>query len=59
MRCKACDVILSDFEATRKYAGTNEYCDLCNDCLGKSDVLEVLTVVERDDLNSFEALEDE
>lgn len=30
MRCRACDCELSDLEATRKYASTGEYIDLCN-----------------------------
>lgn len=33
MRCKACDVALNDFEATRKSEKTGEYLDLCNRCL--------------------------
>lgn len=36
MRCLACDVMLSDTEATRKYPGTNSYVDLCNTCHGLS-----------------------
>ncbi len=32
MRCLSCDEILSDYEATRKYQGTNKYVDLCNRC---------------------------
>jgi hypothetical protein len=32
MRCKACDKLLSDFEATRKYEKSKEFVDLCNDC---------------------------
>jgi len=31
MRCKACDVELSDFEATRKDK-RNDFIDLCNYC---------------------------
>ena len=31
--CISCDTVLSDFEATRKHAETNEYLDLCNKCL--------------------------
>ena len=31
-RCRACDVILSDYELTRKSAVTGEYYDLCNHC---------------------------
>jgi hypothetical protein len=32
MRCKACDKLLTDFEATRKYEKSNDFVDLCNDC---------------------------
>ena len=33
MRCKICDVILSDYEVTRKDPTTGEYLDTCGDCL--------------------------
>ena len=48
MRCLSCDVELTDFEATRKSADSNEFIDLCNYCYGfvKSD----LRAVERMDL---------
>jgi hypothetical protein len=32
MRCKACNVLLTDYETTRKSLVTNEYFDLCNNC---------------------------
>jgi type IV secretory pathway VirD2 relaxase len=32
MKCKACDEILTDYEATRKVLETNEYLELCNNC---------------------------
>ena len=32
MRCKACDVGLTDYESTRKSVITGEYLDLCNEC---------------------------
>lgn len=32
MRCKACDKQLTEFESTRKYAGSQEFVDLCNEC---------------------------
>jgi hypothetical protein len=32
MRCASCNTILSDFEATRKSAVTEEFLDLCNHC---------------------------
>lgn len=34
MKCKSCDVILSDTEAIRKSSVSKEYLDLCNRCLG-------------------------
>lgn len=33
-RCRACNVILSDFEMTRKSTVTGEYYDLCSHCFG-------------------------
>jgi hypothetical protein len=32
VRCYACDVILTDEEATRKSKTTNQYLDLCDTC---------------------------
>jgi hypothetical protein len=32
MKCLSCDKVLSNAEATRKYFGTKEFLDLCNDC---------------------------
>lgn len=32
MRCRACDCVLSDFEATRKYKTIPEFVDLCERC---------------------------
>lgn len=36
MRCLACNVELTDFEATRKYSNTEEFIDLCNRCHASS-----------------------
>ena len=47
-RCKACDKKMSEFELTRKYAGTNRYVDLCNKCF--SSIASEVIVQERDDL---------
>ena len=33
MRCKACNIILSDYELSRKDSETGEFIDLCNRCL--------------------------
>lgn len=32
-RCKACDVILFEQELTTKYPGSNQYTELCFQCL--------------------------
>ena len=32
MRCAACDKILNNYELTKKYTGSQEFVDLCNDC---------------------------
>lgn len=52
MRCKACDVELNDFEATRKSSVTGEFLDLCNSCYKavRSDV----QALERYDLMDLE-----
>ena len=36
MRCIACDVELTDYEATRRYAVSQEFVDLCNKCFAVS-----------------------
>lgn len=32
MRCCACDKILTDYELTKKFLGSRQYVDMCNDC---------------------------
>ncbi len=64
MKCRACDALLSDFEASRKSVETTEitegkkhykreYIDLCNYCFESSDnsgmVLERLDLMEAAD----------
>lgn len=39
MRCQACDIELTDREATRKYAERNEYIDMCHKCTVESGIL--------------------
>lgn len=51
MRCK-CNKVLSDFEATRKVAGTNEYLDMCNKCFHASGLAAILPIQERADLRT-------
>lgn len=52
MRCVACNVELTDFEATRKNANTGEYLDMCNHCFGE--ISNDFLVIERDDLKQTE-----
>jgi NAD-dependent SIR2 family protein deacetylase len=32
VRCAACDKILNNYELTKKYAGSQQFVDLCNEC---------------------------
>lgn len=45
MRCKSCQAVLQDHEATRKMENSQEYADLCDDCYeGISDDVELIEV---------------
>lgn len=62
MRCSACNVVLSDFEATRKVVredSTVSYPDLCNRCFRDSGLSSVAVIVERHDLVHEEDVEEE
>jgi hypothetical protein len=48
MRCLACNVLLTDFEATRRYTQSREFVDLCTHCLAATD--DMILVTERNDL---------
>lgn len=53
MRCKACDVLLNDFETTRKIVLEDskiEYPDLCNTCFKESNIGKIYPTIERVDL---------
>jgi hypothetical protein len=56
MRCLSCDCILTDYEATRKSAHTDQYIDLCNRCFSYVD--DDLDVVDRPDLEHEDAESD-
>lgn len=56
MRCLSCNRALTDFEATRKYANTSEFIDLCNSCY--ADIQHDITAVEREDLRDEESFND-
>lgn len=47
MRCLACNVALTDYEATRKFSW-GECVDLCNKCYGESGMNDTLTREELD-----------
>ncbi len=49
MRCLGCNKELTDFEATRRYADSQEFIDLCNDCFRHTEI----KAVERYDLMSI------
>jgi len=57
MRCLSCNTELTDFEATRKNADTNEFIDLCNHCYAfvKGDIkaVERMDLMHEDDDDSF------
>lgn len=57
MRCLSCNAALTDFEATRKYASTGQFVDLCNHCF--SSVSDQISTVERADLAHDEDTVDE
>lgn len=46
MRCIGCNKELTDFEATRRYADSENFVDLCNDCFKHTGI----KAVERFDL---------
>lgn len=52
MKCRSCDCILSDEEATRKYNGTLVYYELCNYCFNEVysyEEEEILVPLEEDE----------
>ena len=48
MRCKACDVLLTDFESTIKCVNSGEFLDLCSVCRGY--IINEVDTTERYDL---------
>jgi hypothetical protein len=57
MRCLACNKILTDYEATRRFDQSKQFVDLCNHCF-YSGVSEDLNTIEREDLGESD-IEDE
>jgi hypothetical protein len=58
MRCKACDVALSDRESTRKAEGTGEYLDLCDKCVGPIVYVGIVDSPVNADEESFNGVEE-
>lgn len=52
MRCKACDTLLSDYEATRKSSVTGEFIDMCNTCY--KEIKDDVQVIENTSLISLQ-----
>jgi len=59
MRCVICDVLLTDFEATRKHAETGEYLDTCSKCLSytKIPTVDNYDLADPEDLNNMEIVD--
>lgn len=57
MRCLACNKELTDFEATRRYALSQEFLDMCQRCYVT--VKDQFKVTERLDLKDFEEIQQE
>lgn len=57
MHCQACDVLLSDFEATRRVKNTHQYIDLCNRCF-KESYASTYPISERKDLATSRDFDD-
>lgn len=37
MRCLVCNAVLSPYESTRRFSDSEEYVDLCNECINGMD----------------------
>jgi len=57
MRCTCCNVVLNDFESTRKNRATGEYLDMCNKCTSFVD--DAIETIDRSDLSESEVPDDE
>ena len=60
-RCKACDVIMNEFEMRRIDRATGDYSELCSDCLSASNEATMdspMQIILDDSVNPFEFLAD-
>ena len=51
MRCKACNVILNDYELSRKEKDTDNFLDLCGRCLTISNEASYNYSIDAEDLD--------
>lgn len=58
MKCLSCDIILTNFEATRKYKSTGEYMELCNKCFAPIQS-QVPVIIRRDLMGRDDDYDDE
>jgi len=56
VRCIACDVELTDYEATRRFATSREFVDLCLQCAAHS--LYDFVLIDREDLRTLADIEE-
>ena len=64
MRCVACDKVLSNYELTKKFSGSGQFVDMCNDCsrfLADDDLTAIgnLDYADLYDLEGVKYVEDE
>ena len=57
MHCRACDKLLTEYQATLKNAVTGQYMDLCKVCL--EDIKPFVKLIDRKDLITEADLDDE
>ena len=57
MHCRACDRLLTEYQATLKNAVTGQYMDLCKVCL--EDIKPFVRLIDRKDLITEADLDDE
>lgn len=55
MRCLSCNCLLTDFESSVKYFGTNHYVDLCKKCFKEieSDLINYYDYDTETDLSEY------
>ena len=60
MRCVACDKIMTNYELTKKFSGSGEFVDMCNECSRflADDDLTVFGNVDYADLHDLEEIKD-